>query len=519
MAETELKITLSEESEKALLTHAALERLRTKPRRTQNLVSTYYDTPDQALARAGLSLRMRKAGRHWVQTIKRAAHDGAAGHGFFAREEAECPAPGGKLNLEASDDTGLHAAVLAAICDQDVAPVFQTRVRRITENLHSPIGSSVELAIDQGEIIAGEHCAAIREAELELVSGDVRGIFDIARTLFQKGPLVFSTATKNDRGYRLARTGMADAPVSPVKAGDLHYTADTAIETVAQDVFRDCYRQISCNMVVVGMDLVPEGPHQLRIGLRRLRTALQVLGPMLGGTGLGRLATEAQRLGRVVGALRDMDVLIGDVVVPAAAEGLDDRARDGLLAALEQRRETIRTDVRAVLAEPDTTRFLLDLAELVEARGWLDPSDHAQTVRLATTTGKIAPDLLRACTRKVRKKARSLDSLDVHQLHELRKQLKKLRYTADILDPIYGSKKVTTYIRSLKEMQDTFGSLNDATMATQYLTGPDAPGRDDPDIQRAVGWVLGVLALRVQEDRPKLFRRWKKFAGTRSFWA
>ncbi len=68
-------------------------------------------------------------------------------------------------------------------------------------------------------------------------------------------------------------------------------------------------------------------------------------------------------------------------------------------------------------------------------------------------------------------------------------------------------------------MQDTFGSLNDATMATQYLTGPDAPGRDDPDIQRAVGWVLGVLALRVQEDRPKLFRRWKKFAGTRSFWA
>ena len=56
-------------------------------------------------------------------------------------------------------------------------------------------------------------------------------------------------------------------------------------------------------------------------------------------------------------------------------------------------------------------------------------------------------------------------------------------------------------------------------MAAEYLAGPDAPGRDDPDIQRAVGWVLGRLASKVDEDRPRLFDQWDRFAGTKPFWA
>ena len=516
--ETELKISLDEAGEAALSAHAALERMRVVPRRTEDLVSTYFDTPDQSLGKAGIALRLRKIGRRWVQTVKREDPKAAKAHGLFSHVEVEIPAPGGKLILDGPDDQGVFAAIAEAAGGAELAPLFETRVRRIVERLAAPAGGEVELAIDRGEIVAGESRVPIREAEMELMSGDVTAVFEIARALFREGPLRFATANKAARGYRLAATGTADLPLEPRNAGDLRYDADTPIETVARDVLRDCFAQISVNMVVVSESEAPEGPHQLRVGLRRLRTALDVLGPSLGGSAIEALSEKARTFGHVVGALRDIDVLIGDVVGPGTAGGLDAAARDALLAALDGRRDAVRAEIRAALAGPEAVDFVLDLMRLVEARGWLEPSDYSQTARLATPTGEIASRLMDQRARRARKKARRLRHLSDEALHELRKELKKLRYAADILDPIYRDKKVTAYIRSLKRLQDRFGSLNDAAMAAEYLAGPEAPGRDDPDIQRAVGWVLGRLASKVDEDRPRLFDQWDRFAKTKPFW-
>ena len=396
--ETELKISLDEAGEAALAAHAALERMRVRPRRTEDLVSTYFDTPDQSLAKAGIALRLRKIGRRWVQTVKREDPGAAKAHGLFSHVEVEFPAPGGKLILDGPDDQGVFAAIAEAAGGAELAPLFETRVRRIVERLAAPGGGEVELAIDRGEIVAGESRAPIREAEMELMSGDVTAVFEIARVLFREGPLRFATANKAARGYRLAATGTADLPLEPRSAGDLRYDADTPIETVARDVLRDCFAQISVNMVVVAESEAPEGPHQLRVGLRRLRTALDVLGPSLGGSAIEALSEKARSFGHVVGALRDIDVLIGDVVGPGTAGGLDAAARDALLAALDGRRDAVRAEVRAALAGPEALDFVLDLMRLVEARGWLEPSDYSQTARLATPTGEIASRLMdRAC--------------------------------------------------------------------------------------------------------------------------
>ncbi|HPG23223.1 MAG TPA: CHAD domain-containing protein [Amaricoccus sp.] len=515
MIETELKITLDSEGEARLRRHPALAHLRLAPRRTQILRSVYYDTPEHALAAQGIALRLRQVGRRWVQTVKRR---GESAHGLFANLEVECAAPGGRLVLDGPDPEGVFGAIDAAAGTAVLSPVFETRVRRTTERLRAPEGGEVELAIDAGEIRAGEAVTPIREAELELVEGAVGELYGIARTLFPRAPVRFSLENKSARGYRLAR-GEAEPPVRPRNARVPDYAASATVESVARDIFRDCLAQIAQNMVVIAESDDPEGPHQIRVGLRRLRTAFAIFGPSLGKAALAPLAREAQRLGQVVGPLRDIDVLAGEIVAEAVESGLDAAAREALLGCLAARGAEVRRGVRRTLAGPEAAGFLFDLGRLIEGRGWLAPSDYSQTERLAAPVGGLAGDLLDARLRRVRRRGRGIRKLDTEALHVLRKDLKKLRYAADTFAPIYPDAKVATYVKELKSLQDSFGHLNDAAMAAEALTGPEAPGRDDGDVQRGVGWVLGTLTVRAGQQRPDLFARWDRLRAARPFWS
>jgi triphosphatase len=511
--EVELKILLQEDEQARLRRHAGLTSRRLRPRRSQSLVSIYFDTPSHALAGAGIALRLRKSGRSWVQTVKFGKN---GGNGFFARSEIERPAPGGRLALDGPDPDGVFAAISQASGQETLSPVFETRVKRVTERLGADDGSEVELALDEGEVVANGASLPIREAEIELLSGDVGAVYDVAHMLFPTGPVRFADVSKAERGYRLA-AGRGDPAVRARNAGSLGYDAATNVENVARDTFRDCFAQIAANMVVVaGTDEI-EGPHQLRVGLRRLRTAFAAFSESLGAEVLAELSERARGLGQAVGRLRDLDVLI-DEVVAANAAGIDVPARHALISALDRRRRQVREEVRAELAAPGSVAFLFDLSRLIETRGWLSPTDYSQTARLAAPIADVAPALLDKRYGKAARRGRRIRELDAEGLHELRKELKKLRYTADALAPIYPGRKVAAYIKALKRLQDQFGSLNDAAMANDYLGGSEAPGRDDPAAQRCAGWVLGALSVRVAHDRPLLFDRWDAFAGEKPFW-
>jgi triphosphatase len=516
MIEAELKIALNPAGLRRLRRAPALARMRAGPRRTRALVSVYYDTPDLALAAADVSLRLRRIGRGWVQTVKRRA-GGTASAGFFAHEEFEIPAPGGRLALDVADPEGALAAVREAAGDRPLAPVFETRVRRTTERLSTPAGE-VELALDDGEIRAGARRAPICEAELELVSGEVGAIFAVARALFPAGPVRFGSENKAARGYALAKGGTVATALAPRNARALDVEPEATVESVARDFLRDCLAQIADNMAVIAESDDAEGPHQLRVGLRRLRTGLAIFGPSLGTAAMAPLSEAAKSLGQTVGTLRDADVLVEEVVAHAAGPGLDAAAATALAQALEARRQSVRRAVRKALAGPEAIGFVFDLAAFIEGRGWLAPSDYSQTERLAAPIGAIAADILDKRHRKVMKRGRRIRKLDAEALHELRKELKKLRYAVDMLGPIYKDDAVRPFLRSLKELQDSFGSLNDAAMAHAALGGEAAPGRSDPAAQRAVGWTLGTLEVRSETDRPALFARWEKLEDATPFW-
>jgi triphosphatase len=113
------------------------------------------------------------------------------------------------------------------------------------------------------------------------------------------------------------------------------------------------------------------------------------------------------------------------------------------------------------------------------------------------------------------KRGKRIDSLDAEGLHELRKELKKLRYSVELLAPLHSGKRQRAFLKALKTLQDDFGALNDAAAARDLLDPPvDAEWR----VQRGAGFMLGRLAAEAEAARAGLGKRWKRFASVDPFW-
>ncbi len=510
--EIELKFILDAAGEARLRAAEPLRHADCLRKPDQTLHAIYLDTPERALGRQGVALRLRKEGRRWVQTVKAG---GGVVAGLSSPRESECPAPGGRLDLDAIPDADLRALVAEAAGDAPLAPVCETLIRRSRRILKGPFGGSIELAIDVGEIRAGARAEPIREAELELKSGDPRDLYAVARALFTQGPLRFSRRTKAARGYALADGKPAvEAVPGPIMAAPIVLRPSQTTESAAAAVLRGCLDQIAGNAAAALSD-APEGPHQLRVGLRRLRTAVAVFGPVLDCPALTALEAEAQALAATVGAVRDLDVLAEEIVAPML--GVDPGFRT-LATALEKQGKAARAAVRARLAAPQTVALILDLGAFVEARGWLRPADFDQTADLAQPVIRTAQKALDRRWRKAAQLGAHIDSLEGEARHDLRKALKKLRYSVEFFESLWATKKVKPFLSVLKTLQDDFGAMQDVLMAETILLAPDAPAARDPAAQRAVGRLLGAGEAEAARRWMRARDDWAALAREKRFW-
>ncbi|MAS42782.1 MAG: inorganic triphosphatase [Rhodobacteraceae bacterium] len=523
MTEIELKFLLDEAGEAALRRAPALRAMAEAPAKRSRLRSIYFDTPDQALRRAKIALRLRKVGRGWVQTVKRGS---GAGTGLFAVQEDEAPAPGGRLDFGLIADADLRAAVEDAIGDAPLSPVFETVMERTTRNLAAE-GGTAELAIDVGEIVAGGVRAPLREAELELTSGDPRALYAMAGALFAKIPARFSGLSKSARGYALAAGEPAVPAPAPRHAAPPALIPGETTEAAAARMLRDCLAQIDANVACVLAGDGIGGPHQLRVGLRRLRSLFAIFRGELDGPALRGLNDAARSLAGQAGRLRDLDVLAEEMLPRAArlagaqtaeARDADAAGLEALAAAIAPRREAARADLRAALAGPEARRFLIELSAFVELRGWLRPHDHGQTALLARPVEAAAAEGLKKRWKKARRGAEGLETLSIDARHELRKELKKLRYGVDFFAPLYPAETVQPFRKPLKKLQNLFGALNDAAMVEAVLTLPGAPAEDDPAAQRAAGRMLGRLEAKAEQDWARAREMWDLLSEAPRFW-
>lgn len=211
---TELELKLA-------LTPAALASLRQLPwlaaASRQVLDNTYYDSPDRALRRARIGLRVRVQDGRYIQTLKTS---GEAIGGLHCRQEWNQEIPGPELTLSAFPEAARTA--LAAVPGLDMAaltPVFTTRFERTAYRLPLSGGGEAELALDEGEIQAGERRAPLCELELELLAGEPAALFELAQRCAAEVTLHIANASKAERGYALADAQPVAAPALALSAG------------------------------------------------------------------------------------------------------------------------------------------------------------------------------------------------------------------------------------------------------------------------------------------------------------
>jgi inorganic triphosphatase YgiF len=199
--EIELKFQMTPRDLRKLRTARVLRR---KPLTEENLVSVYFDTPKHKLARNDVTLRVRHNGHNRLQTIK---SGGLASS--FRRGEWEHEIKRDVPNLRKARDTALEP-LLTKKLKRRLKPVFETHIHRTSVPVRKN-GTRIEVALDEGQVRAGQRSAPISELELELKRGKPGDIFKLAHEMGKLTPVTLSLKSKSERGYDLIENKPAKA--------------------------------------------------------------------------------------------------------------------------------------------------------------------------------------------------------------------------------------------------------------------------------------------------------------------
>jgi inorganic triphosphatase YgiF len=513
--EVELKLRGEPEALKAVFAGPAISARATGRGTSRRLENVYYDTADQRLRARGLAFRVRRDGRRYLQTLK---SNDAAG---LVAWRGEWQSPLGS----ADPDLDLLPPEAGEVLEGLVAPgelrsLFTTRVRRQTRRLAAGLNGGpptlIEAALDLGAIEADGRSQPIAEIELELIDGPARALYDLALELDALTPLQLETRSKSVRGYTLAR----GEPPAWQKAEAVALKPRSTVDAALGKILRACVRHWCANEAAALDGGDPEGVHQMRVALRRLRSALSAFGRLIQPERRAWLSGEAKRVLGSLEPARDWDVFLTESLAPVLAARPEDRSLLALQGAAQAARAEGYAAVRAAIADPAYTRFLLQLGSWIEAGGWREDATPKGAAWLDRPAKGFADRLLAKRHRTALKRGRDFSSLAPAERHRLRIALKKLRYATEFFHSLYPKKSAQSYLAALKALQDTLGHLNDVAVAERLASELEGRAAEDRSaLARGSGLVLGWLARGSAEAEPEVAKAWQAFADRKPFWS
>ena len=473
-------------------------------------VSVYFDTDNQKLRKNGLMLRVRREGRHHTQTIKATTGEP------FERDEWEAEIAGNEPDLDQANGTALEPFLTKKL-RQRLKPIFATRVRRtiypLVDNAHA-----IALTVDHGTIDTGTRSQSLCEIELELKRGSTADLFDVARELTQALPARLAVKSKSERGYEI----LDGQQESPVKAASISLHTGMSAREAFKTISLACLKQaINNEPALIRGD--PEGVHQMRVGLRRLRAAMSLFAALLRDPQTAAIKNELKWLAGELGPARELEVLVNRVVAPMKRRRQRWRGMPSLSHEFAERRDAALARAQAAVQSAHFRALTLDVAAWLETGLWRNPQDDLARDRGDLPIETFALEQLTRRWRKVRKKGKILVRLDARRRHKLRIQTKKLRYAAEFFATLFTTKRALKrrkqFLPALERLQDGLGDLNDIAVHEKRIAAMGVRRRrSNPNRVFAAGLLTGREDARMDAAMTAATDAYADLAKVKPFW-
>jgi inorganic triphosphatase YgiF len=505
---TALELGISQDAIARLRRHPLVSALtQGRPRRGREH-AVYFDAPDLALARAGIALCVRRAGRTSVQSVVQLDAEGV-----HALATADTVLLNDAPELARIPDERLRNDLLRALDGRSLAPAFEVTLARETRHLREDANELV-FAIDTGSLHTPGGDAPLGTLRLDLERGDPAYPAQLVLELIDAFPFRLDVRHPAAR----ARALLLGEPARPRRAAPVAVAPDATLEDLLAAVVEACLAQIAGNeeAAIVGID--PEGVHQLRVGLRRLRSALSFFGDVVPERQRAVLRAEIGGIARALGPARDLDVLAASVLEPLLAARPDDTALAQIESIARSERATEAERVRALLRSSRFPRLVLEVRHWAARRAWRDQPLSAASARLFLPAREAVTARLEKRHRRTRKLLRRHAVLTPDERHRVRIEAKKLRYAAEFSAALFPAKRVRRYARRLAALQNALGVANDALTAESIVTRLAERLGGGVAIERAAGLVVGWSAHAAQSELARVPGLAERFEDVPRFW-
>ena len=451
------------------------------------LIATYWDTSERRLLRWGHTLRHRKAsdGSEDRWTLKL----GIPSNGKEdALVRAEVHASGSALYPPAPLRALTRAVVRKGLLTPVAVVITERRWLEVTDQ-----GSTDRIEVDDDRVwsvVGFRRGPTLHQIEIEAASSHADRLMDgMSEALIEAGATPTDHAKIADvLGRSLPAPEIVEPPSGPkISICDLVRIAigSGAIRLLENDP-----------AARFGSD--PEAIHQARVATRRLRSDLKTLEPLLDPAAAEWLRDELAWVGELLGAVRDLDVLIDRVEELAATHGLEPRAVSAIVTELKDDRRRHHAKLVQGLGSRRYVKLvdaLIDAAAVPPLADGVDGERPARR-RLRKLVRKTYGRLARGVARM------DSDPSDA-DLHEIRKRAKRARYAAELAtDALHED--AGPLAERLADLQDVLGELQDGVVAEKRLTMLVRSGR----LTGESAFAAGMVACLEGEIRSAARDRW-----------
>ncbi|MBS1170866.1 MAG: inorganic triphosphatase [Burkholderiaceae bacterium] len=283
-----------------------------------------------------------------------------------------------------------------------------------------------------------------------------------------------------------------------VFAQPLALPARVTVARGLQAVVANCLAQIRGNESGVVGGSEPECVHQMRVGLRRLNSALKLF------RGVAscplNLLLELSWVRRELGAARDWEVLAHETLAEVPA-----MVPDGLVQLRKVTANRAGSSRRRAAAAVKSERYRQCM---VSVESWVGAIGHDGSEQLTAPLKMFSKHVLKRHHARLMKRGKKLREADAERRHRVRIAAKKMRYAAEFFQSLCPPAKTQAYIKALAALQTVLGELNDIVVAEDLLR---QLVKRQPLLADGAWFVRGYLAGRGAGELRHLFKAWKKF--------